>query len=244
MIHKCMLSEQIATAKLALKVRQRGSTGLNEALAQVRKSADSAAIGQLWQRMAPIYHKDPTSAAKYANPRRWLLLNALRVAELGLDTASGLRVLDIGCGPGYFVAMVRALGHQCHGVDAPDECLNAVEREVYTTLTGALHCRDTVSPLLIERFKPMPFRDQPFDLITAFWICFNRHGQADEWGIDEWRFFTQDALACVRPGGRIVLDLNENPERYGALRFYDTATRDYFRSTGSVEQGRVVLSRP
>ena len=56
---------------------------------------------------------------------------------------------------------------------------------------------------------------QPFDLITAFWICFNRHRQPDEWGAAEWRYFVEDAIACLRPGGRLVLDLNENAARYG-----------------------------
>jgi hypothetical protein len=121
--------------------------------------------------------------------------------------------------------------------------LTPVERDVYATLTRALHCSEVVSPLLIERFQPMPFRQEPFDLITAFWICFNCHRQSDEWGPEEWRFFVEDALACLRPGGRLVLDLNENPERYGKLRFYDAATEDYLRSKGTVHQGRVVLVR-
>lgn len=239
-----MLSDRIANAKLALKVRRRGSGSLNGAVSKVEKSADSAAITQLWRRMAPIYEKDPTSAAKYARPRHWLLLNTLRIADLELHTAPRLRILDIGCGPGYFVALTRAFGHECYGADAPDSYLTAVEQDVYTTLTEAFHCRQQVGPLLIERFKTMPFREQPFDLITAFWICFNRHRQADEWGLEEWRFFVEDALACLRPGGRIVLDLNEHRERYGELRFYDAATRNYFHDRGTVNQGRVVVVRP
>ena len=171
------------------------------------------------------------------------MLNALRVAALDLDKSSSRRILDLGCGPGYFVALTRALGHDSHGVDAPASDLNEVEREVYTTLVQALGCSDVVSPLLIERFKPLPFRDRPFDLISAFWICFNRHRQPDEWGAREWKFFVEDALSCLRPGGRIVLELNENPERYGALRFYDAALADYFRSVGSVDDGRVVVER-
>jgi len=245
MIHRGMLAQQIETVKLALKIRQHGTRSLSEAISQVKKSVDSVAVAELRRRLAPIYQKDPASAAKYANLHHWLLFNALRVADLELDTtASGLRILDIGCGPGYFVALTRALGHQCYGVDAPDAYLSAVEQEVYATLTKALHCQDAVSPLLIERFKPMPFRDQPFDCITAFWICFNRHRQPDEWGVEEWRFFSEDALGCVRPGGRVVLDLNENSERYGPLRFYDAATLDYFVSKGHVDQGRVLLFRP
>lgn len=237
-----MLSDQITTARLAFKIRRHSSPGLNEAVSRVEASIEPA-VAKLWRKVEAAYRENPASAAKYARPHRWFLLNTLRMAELGLHNSSGLRVLDIGCGPGYFVALARALGHDCYGVDAPASYLTDVEREVYASLLEALGCSPVVSPLLIERFKPLPFREQPFDLITALWICFNRHGQADEWGVDEWKFFVQDAYGCLRPGGRIVLDLNENRDRYAELRFYDAATRDYFRSVGDVQQGRVVLTR-
>jgi SAM-dependent methyltransferase len=225
-------------------VRRQSSVNLRQAIAKVEALARSNSVAQLRSRVEPIYQREPTSAAKYARPRHWILLNALRVADLGLHTASSLRVLDIGCGPAYFLAIARALGHQCYGVDAPDSVLTPVERDVYTTLVNALQCREVVSPLLIERFKPLPFHEVPFDLITAYWICFNRHRQPDEWGSPEWRFFVEDAMACLRPGGRMMLDLNENSERYGELRFYDASTRDYFRSVGKVDGGRVAIVRP
>jgi len=216
---------------------------LRRAVAQVEVLSRSAPVARLRRRVEPVYQREPTSAAKYAKPRHWVLLNTLRVADLGLDTASALRVLDIGCGPAYFLAVARALGHQCYGVDAPDTVLSPVERDVYTTLVDVFQCREVVSPLLIERFKPLPFREQPFDLITAYWICFNCHRQPDEWGREEWRFFIEDAMACLLPGGRLMLDLNENAERFGELRFYDAATRDYFRSVGKVDQGRILVLR-
>ena len=239
-----VLSSSIATARLALEVRRRGSSpALRRAVAQVEASSHAAAVERLRRRVEPVYQREPTSAAKYAKPRHWLLLNTLRVADLGLDSVSALRVLDIGCGPAYFLALARALGHQCRGVDAPDTVLTPVERDVYTTLIDVFRCRDVVSPLLIERFKPLPFRQQPFDLITAYWICFNCHRQPDEWGREEWRFFVEDAMGCLRPGGRLLLDLNENAERFGELRFYDEATRDYFRSVGKVDQGKILVLR-
>lgn len=237
------LSKQLETSKLVLKNLRHSSSNLREAVIKLERSADTAAITQLERRMAPVYEKDPDSAAKYAKPRRWLRINSLRAAQLDLDKTAGLRVLDIGCGPGYLVALARALGHDCHGVDAPDSYLTAVERDVYTTLTEALGCRSVVKPLLIERFRPLPFHDQPFDLITAYLICFNRHRQADEWGVEEWRFFVDDARACLRPRGRLVLDLNEHRARYGDLVFYDATTADYFRSQGTVDRGRVVITR-
>jgi SAM-dependent methyltransferase len=225
-------------------LRNRRSRDLRGVARRVEESADAEAIAALWNRVAPVYRRDSVSAAKYAQPRQWLDLNAGRIAELGLDKASGLRVLDIGCGPGYFIALARALGHDAYGVDAPDSILNDVERDVYSSLTTALHCRAVVSPLLIERFQAMPFREEPFDLITAFWICFNRHRQPDEWGAAEWRYFVEDAITCLRPGGRLVLELNENAERYGALRFYDQPTREYFASVGIVQGGHVIVTRP
>lgn len=240
-----VLSSSIGNARLALQVRRRASSpALRQALTKVEALAHSAPVVQLRQRVEPMYQREPTSAAKYATPRQWILVNALRAAALGLDTGSALRVLDIGCGPAYFLAIGRALGHQCYGVDAPETILTPLERDVYATLVQAFQCGEVVSPLLIERFKPLPFREQPFDLITAYLICFNRHRQPDEWGREEWRFFVEDAMTCLRRGGRLVLDLNENAERYGPLRFYDEATRDYFRSVGIVDQGKVAVLRP
>lgn len=239
-----MLSTRIETVKLGLKLRRYRSRALDRAVSEIKRTMDAPAITRLWQKMSPIYTQDPTSAAKYAQPDRWLQLNALRAAQLGLHETSGLRALDIGCGPGYFLAVGRALGHECFGVDAPDDCLTAVEREVYSVLIQALHCGQVRSPLLIEPFQPLPFRDRPFDLITAFWICFNRHRQPDEWGLQEWRFFVEDALACLRPGGRLFLDLNDNPERYGDLLYYDSPTRDYFSTVGTVDRSRVTIVRP
>jgi SAM-dependent methyltransferase len=237
-----LLSRQIETLKLGLKLRRTGGAALNAALRKVEAAADSASIARLRRKMDPIFRAGPTTAAKYAQSRYWLLFNALRAAELELHRTPSLRILDLGSGPGYFIAIARALGHDCQGVDAPNSHLTDVEREVYSEITAALHCRDSVRPLLIEPFSPLPFHDRPFDLITAFWICFNRHRQPDEWGVDEWRYFVEDAFACLRPGGKIVLDLNANPERYGDLVFFDAATRDYFLSMGRVDRGRVVLA--
>jgi SAM-dependent methyltransferase len=154
-----------------------------------------------------------------------------------------LRILDLGCGPGYFMAVARALGHDCSGADVPEAYFTPAEREVYEELLTAMHCNSHRTSLLVERFVPLPMRNEEYDLITAFWICFNRHRQSDEWGCEEWRFFVEDALRCLRNNGRLYLELNEHDERYGDLRWYDAATLAYFRSVGTVESGRVIIAR-
>lgn len=237
------LARCVRVRKLRSRVRAHRSESLNRALALFERTADTERIDALRRRMRSAYRADPTSAAKYADYRFWLLLNLDRAARLGLQASPELRILDLGCGPGYFMAAARALGHDCRGVDVPESCFTPVEREVYAELLGALKCGPQMSSLLIERFVPLPFEAAQFDLITAFWICFNRHRQPDEWGVNEWRFFVDDALLRLRQGGRLFLELNEHSERYGELRWYDAATRAYFRSVGAVDRNCVTITR-
>lgn len=228
---------------LGRKIKQHGSRKLAHLPAAIEESMDSARMAQLRRDVEEEYRRNPTSAAKYAIPREFLLLNAMRAGDLGLHTGPPLQILDIGCGPAFFLALSRALGHEAVGVDVPESLQTPVERRVYSGLIDILGCRPSVSSLLIERFVPLPFAEGRFDLITAFWVCFNLHRQPGEWGLEEWRYFVEDAIRRLRPGGRLLLDLNENAERYGALRFYDASTLEYFRCAGKVQGGRVLVTR-
>src|SRR6266481_560023 len=128
------------TEKLARKVviRTYRSRRLSSAYSTVERSADMKRIEQLKREVASIYAQDRFSAAKYADFPSWLLRNIHRASQLGLHEGAGLRILDIGCGPGYFIAAARALGHDCEGIDVPDSCFTPLERRVYSELLGAL----------------------------------------------------------------------------------------------------------
>jgi len=202
---------------------------------------DRPRIADLAHAVAASYARDPFSAAKYVDFQIWLLRNFHRAAQLGLHETSGLRILDIGCGPGYFIAAARALGHECQGIDVPDSWFTPMERHVYTELLQALNCRQYVSPFAVERFVPLACDGKEYDLITAFLVCFNRHDKPDQWGEPEWRFFVADALRKLRPGGRLFLGLNDNRKRYGKMLFYDDALLAYFQSVGIVEGARITI---
>ena len=80
-----MLTGWLEAAKLTVKVQRQGSPSLQGALAKVQEQANAARVAALRERVAAVYGKDPASAAKYAWPRKWTLLNGLRIAGLDLD---------------------------------------------------------------------------------------------------------------------------------------------------------------
>lgn len=81
-------------------------------------------------------------------------------------------------------------------------------------------------------------------MISAFLVCVDNHKRETEWSREEWRFSLDDVFARLRPGGRLYLGLDANPERYGTLTWYDPPTRDLFASRGSVKGNAVLVERP
>jgi SAM-dependent methyltransferase len=237
------LRQQVEELVRGAVLRAYRSNRLNRALYEVRRSADLNRIDCLKKAVHEIYRCDRYSAAKYAEFDPWILRNIHRAAQLGLHKRCRLRILDIGAGPGYFIAAARALGHDCVGIDVEDSGFSPLELLVYSEILSSLNCRQHVSPISIGRFVEMGIKGDAFDLITAFLICFNRHDKPDQWGVDEWRFFVADAMQHLRNGGTLVLGLNENVKRYGKLSFYDEPLLGYFRSVGTVNGARIVIDK-
>jgi len=238
--------QRLELAKIWMAIGRYRSLDLYRLPSRLVAAADVDRIHRLTQEMADVVDCDPESAAKYADYNYWIPFNVVRIGKLALQRSQPLRILDIGCGPGYFMAGARACGHDCYGIDAPPRALTDVEARVYSEMLGALGFSDRVNPVLIERFQPMPLAFHDLDLITAFWICFNRHRQSDEWGVEEWRFWVNDALSHVKIGGLLHLELNFHHERYGNFEWYDQPMLEYFRSVGTVERNavRIVKGKP
>ena len=166
--------------------------------------------------------------AKYADVKRWLRLNIVRAQDLKLHRCSQQSVLDLGCGGGFFLFILRQLGHSSLGLDIDafplfTELLDLfqVERRVWT----------------IRPCEPLPDLGRKFDLITAFSIDFNRESKRDWWwGPAEWAFFLDDLKRHLNPGGRIFLGLN--PRNDG--KYYSPELREFFLSRGaSVERENI-----
>jgi SAM-dependent methyltransferase len=234
---------RLELAKIWIALGRYRSLQLCRLPARVCAAGDLARMQRLDDEIAAVRDCDPESAAKYTDYSFWVPFNVLRIAALGLHRSRPLRILDLGCGPGYFMAAATACGHDCYGVDAPAGVLNDVEARVYSEMLASLSLADRVRPLLIERFTPMKLPVEGLDLITAFWICFNRHQQPDEWGVEEWRFWVDDARAHLADGGVLHLELNSHAARYGSLEWYDQPTLDFFRSLGTVQRNVVRIAK-
>jgi SAM-dependent methyltransferase len=174
------------------------------------------------------YADSTAGYAKYANIEPWLRLNRERVQDLKLHRSPPKRVLDLGCGGGFFLFILKNLGHSVLGLD--------VER---VPLFGEL-LRLFGVPRVVSRisaFEPLPDLGQKFHWITAFSVNFNLyHPSKERWGTREWDFFLRDLQHHLAPGGKVFFGLN--PLYNGD--YYTPELRDLFLSRGAnIERERI-----
>ena len=178
------------------------------------------------------YTNSTAGYAKYANIEPWLRLNRERVQDLKLHRSASKRVLDLGCGGGFFLFILKNLGHSVLGLD--------VERVVlFTELLELFGVPRVVCR--ISAFEPLPDLPQKFDWITAFSVNFNlSHPSKKRWGTQEWDFFLRDLQRHLAPDGKIFFGLN--PQYDGD--FYTPELRDFFLSRGaSIERERIFFEK-
>ena len=175
---------------------------------------------------------------------RKLEIAVMNTMLAGLHNRPRMRILDIGCGGGYFVAACRHLGHACEGTEVPANRLSPTVAAAYRDVSTALRIAPMIE-LCIERHRPIEvLAPATYDMITAHKICFNGHMRPNPWSAAEWKFFIDDVRRFLVPGGQLVLDLNEDVARYGSRRWYDGATAEYFASVGQLVRNRVVVTNP
>lgn len=214
---------------------------LEGAYRSILREIDTGAIDGLRTQVRSEYERDPKGAAKYPDHAFWLRAAIVQAARVGLHTGHSRRVLDLGCGPGYFLAACRHFGHQALGTDIPEDLFSDTERFVYKQMFLAHRCRK--QSLLIRPYELLAI-DGTFDVISAFLVCFNNHKRQDEWSRAEWEFFLDDALSHLRPGGKLYMELNLNTARYGTLRWYDLPTKALFGQHGRVKENTVLVEQP
>jgi len=169
---------------------------------------------------------------KYTNVEHWIGRAVDHVRSLRLDREPKLKILDIGSGAGYFLFVLTRLGHQVFGLDLD-------EPPFYQEMFELLGLERVI--WRIKPFEPLPDVRRRFDLITAFAVCFNGHGNETVWGSSEWRYFLDDLNSrYLNPGGRVFLALNPEPHGH-----YTAELKNFFLSRGAqIERHRIWLRKP
>jgi SAM-dependent methyltransferase len=178
------------------------------------------------------YANSTAGYAKYADIGPWLRLNRERVQDLNLHRSTPKRVLDLGCGGGFFLFILKNLGHSVMGLDVERVPLFGELLQLFGVLRTVWR---------INAFEPLPDLAQKFDWITAFSVNFNLyHPSKKRWGTAEWDFLLRDLQRHLAPGGKIFFGLN--PLYNGG--YYTPEIRDLFLSRGAdVERERISFEK-
>jgi len=180
-------------------------------------------------------------SSKYFDFDYWLRVNILRAVALGLNSGSRKRVLDLGCGPGWFLAVCKFHAHEVNGFDLPYCDMCKEDGGVYMQLNRMLGVDKDIRRGRISSFSPLRV-DGKFDVITAFMVCFNNHKSEQTWKAEQWKFFLEDIKGHLKAGGTFRMELNPDQRSYPKFKYYDTETKEIFRQFGNVQGSTITLS--
>jgi len=195
---------------------------------RVIETIDPAAFEQIRQRYAVA--NPGADWPKYLDLERWIEINIRRIREVELDLLRPKRILDLGCGAGYFLYIAQLLGHSGLGLD--------IDRlPMFREITRLLGVHRIVQR--IEPFRPLPDIGRKFDLVTAFMVCFNDHKMPGLWKVPEWEFFLDDLAKHLTARGRVWLELNQEYDG----TFYTPELRNFFQQRGArINEHKIIFT--
>lgn len=100
------------------------------------------------------YQHGPVELAELCDYERKFEVAIVKVLLAGLHAAPPLRILDLGCGGGYFVAVCRQLSHACEGTEVPLTRLSLATAAGYAGVSAALRVAPTIE-LVISASTPI-----------------------------------------------------------------------------------------
>jgi len=216
----------VSARKHTLRLLRSGRFPLSKK--RVIETIDPVAFEQIRKRYAVANPR--ADWPKYLDLDRWIGINIRRIRQVELDLARPKRILDLGCGAGYFLYIGQLLGHSGLGLDMD-------RLSMFREVTRLLGVRRAVQR--IEAFRPLPDFGQKFDFITAFMICFNNHKMPNLWKVPEWQFFLDDLAKHLTPRGRVWLELNQEYDG----TFYTPELKEFFQKRGArINEQKVIFS--
>lgn len=192
---------------------------------RILDTIDRAELARLRERYP--YRPNARKINAYEDADYWVGVNVKRVQDLWLDRSLPLRILDLGCGPGYFLYLCGLFGHEGIGLDPDDE-------PFFRGTTKLFDVKRVVARINAQ--TPLPDLGKRFDLVTAHRVCFHRvargeNGEWLEWTQADWKFFIDDVRTrFLKPGGRLLLEFNR---RQDGFSFFTNQWQAFFKARGA-----------
>src|SRR5216110_3283435 len=117
-----------------------------------------------WEELRRKYPRGIKEVHRFGDTRFWIKRNVERAQDLSLDRPPRRHILDLGCGPGFFIYVAQKLGHTGIGLDVDEQ---PIFREAIA-LTGVKRIVHRIHP-----YQPLPGPERKFDLITSYLTCFH-----------------------------------------------------------------------
>src|ERR1700730_7695441 len=167
--------------------------------------------------------------SKYLDARKWLARNIDYAERFGWLLDPPRDTLDLGCGAGYFLFVMRQLGSNVLGLDLEDPIFNDILKVLQIERV----------PFRITRQEKLPdFGARKFDVITAWMICFNNYDRDDTiWCPRDWDYLLNDLAERLTPDGRIVFYFNSQQRR----KIHTPEIWKYFESRADLLDGRLLI---
>ncbi|MDD5953217.1 MAG: class I SAM-dependent methyltransferase [Oscillospiraceae bacterium] len=189
-------------------------------------------IRAYWNQRAEGYSAHNMDELEDQNRIRWVN-TIMRYAPEG----DRLKILDIGCGPGFFSILMAQCGHEVIGVDYSDEMV-AHARENAATMRQNIEFRRMDA-------QHLEFPDESFDLVISRNVM---------WCLEEPERAYREWLRVLRKGGRIVnFDGNFYLDRFDAeyskavKELRDASEKVHARYVGNVDTeiiNRIAMDLP
>jgi SAM-dependent methyltransferase len=139
-------------------------------------------------------HPDHFMRKFYTTPLRWEGEAQTNCELFGIGFAPPvLRILDIGCGFGFFLAACRLRGHETFGLDIPDPVIQEA---------AAVVCGCCV-PHVLRPDNLLPTELKRLDVVTMMGV--NLRHEGEWWGWQEYTHLAGDILQRLNPDGRWII---------------------------------------
>ena len=189
-------------------------------------------IRNYWNMRAEGYSAHNMDELEDQNRIRWIN-TIMRYAPEG----ERLKVLDIGCGPGFFSILMAQCGHEVTGVDYSDEMVSHARQNAATM-------RQNIEFQRMDA-QNLQFDDESFDLVISRNVT---------WCLEQPEKAYREWLRVLRKGGRIVnfdghfyLDRFDPAYSQAVKDLRDADDREHKRYIGNVDTeiiNRIAMDLP